>query len=147
MSFVRMFFQGTRLKPTVLAATVALIAALVGGNLGAQTTDDGIMLSKLKYCTGVMYSYDYWNHYWEGSYNRTNGNIGTVTTRTVQYIGNYGVTDHLDILFNVPYAYTAASMGVLHGQSGFQDFTLSAKYRAISLPVGESGALRAIAVV
>ena len=126
---------------------LALMVTLIGPNLRAQTIDDGIMLSKLKYCTGVLYSYDYWNHYWEGSNNRTNGNIGTVTTRTAQYIGVYGITDHLDLLIDVPYVYTAASMGVLHGQSGFQDFTLAVKYRAISLPVRGFGAVRAIAVV
>jgi hypothetical protein len=121
---------------------------LIGlSNLTAQTADDGIMLSKLKYCTGVFYSYDYWNDYWEGATSRTNGNIGTVTTRTIEYVGNYGVTDHLNILISVPHVSTSASMGVLHGQSGFQDFTLTGKYRVISVPVGAAGALRAIAVV
>jgi len=124
-----------------------MMISAAGASLKGQTADDGIMLSKLKYCTGVMYSYDYWDHYWEGSNNRSNGNLGTVTTRTIQYIGNYGVTDHLDLLINVPYVRTSTSMGVLHGQSGFQDFTLSAKYRALSVPVRDFGAVRAIAVI
>ena len=130
-----------------LVASLSLALLCATATAGAQTVDDGIMLSRLKYCTGVFYSYDYWNHYWEGSLNRVNGNIGTVTTRDIQYIGNYGITDRLDVLFNVPYIYTSASEGVLHSQRGFQDFTLAAKYKLLSVPIRNFGALRAIAVV
>ena len=130
-----------------VAALAMLWALGMMGAARAQTLDDGIMISKLKYCTGIFYSYDYWDHYWEGSLNRVNGNIGTITTRNVQYIGNYGVTDHLDLIVNVPYIYTAASKGVLHGQSGFQDLTLAAKVKAVSVPVKSWGAVRAFAVV
>jgi hypothetical protein len=131
----------------ITAAVFMVLVAAAGTSVSAQTFDDGIMLSKLKYCTGVFYSYDYWDHYWEGSTNRVNANIGTITTRSVQYIGNYGVTDHLDLLVNVPYVYTSASKGVLHGQSGFQDVTFGAKYKVISVPVREIGAIRAFAVL
>ena len=123
------------------------VLALCGSAVRAQTVEDGIMLSRLKYCTGVMYSYDYWNRYWEGSLNRVNGNIGTITTRTVEYVGNYGVTDKFDVLFTVPYVYTSASKGVLHGQSGYQDFQLAAKYKVASVNVGHMGAVRAFAVL
>ncbi len=132
---------------TQISAALLFVLALAQANLRAQTLDDGIMLSRLKYCTGIFYSYDYWDHYWEGSLNRVNGNIGTVTTRSVQYIGNYGVTDHLDLLVSVPYVYTHASKGVLHGQSGFQDVVLGAKYKLLSLPVRGWGAVRTFAVV
>jgi len=123
------------------------VLAVCGGAVRAQTAEDGIMLSRLKYCTGVMYSYDYWDHYWEGSLNRVNGNIGTITTRSASYIGNYGVTDKFDVLFSVPYMYTSASKGVLHGQSGWQDFQLAAKYKVVSVNVGHMGAVRAFAVL
>jgi hypothetical protein len=131
----------------LLALLGASLLLSFGDKGVAQTVDDGIMLSRLKYCTGVFFSYDYWTGYWEGSRNRTNGNIGTVTTRTIQYIGNYGVTDNLDLMFNVPYVYTSASAGVLHGQRGFQDFQLAAKYKLLSVPVRNFGALRVMAVL
>lgn len=124
-----------------------ILATLAGTRAGAQTLDDGIMLSKLKYCTGVFYSYDYWNHYWEGSLSRVNGNIGTITTRSVQYIGNYGLTDHLDLLVTVPYVYSRASSGVLHGQSGFQDVTFGAKLKTVSVPLRGYGAVRLFTVL
>jgi len=115
--------------------------------LFSQTIDDGIMLKKRAFCTGVLYTNDHWARYWEGALERTNGNIGTITTQTTQWAGNYGVTDKLDILASVPYVQTHASQGVLKGQSGLQDFTLAAKYKALSIPVKEFGALRAILVV
>lgn len=115
--------------------------------LRAQTMDDGIMLSRLKYCTGVFYTYETWDHYWEGANFRSNANIGAITTRTVSYVGNYGLTDHINLLVNVPYIWTSASRGVLHGQRGWQDATFAAKAKLLSVPIAKVGALRAIAVV
>jgi hypothetical protein len=129
-----------------LLIALALSSAASFSSLHAQTLDDGIMISKLKLCTGVFYDYDYWNRYWEGSLSRVNGNIGTITTRTVEYTGNYGVTDKLDVLYTIPYVYTTASQGVLHKQAGFQDLTLGLKAKAISIPVHDWGALRAFVV-
>lgn len=128
-------------------ALVGLALAAVAKPARGQTADDGIMLSRLKYCTGVFGTYDTWDHYWEGSTFRGNGNIGAITTRKVQYIGNYGVTNHVNVLFNVPYIWTSASQGVLHGQSGWQDFSVSVKAKVISVPIGDKGALRTMAVV
>jgi hypothetical protein len=122
------------------------LLGLLSPPLHAQTAEDGIMLAKKQLCTGVFFTYDYWDHYWEGTLNRTNGNLGTVTTRTAFWTGNYAVNNRLDVIATVPYVWTAASQGVLHPQRGFQDFTLAAKYKVISIPVKNFGALRAIAV-
>jgi hypothetical protein len=46
----------------------------------------------------------------------------------------------------VPYVWTNASQGVLHGIDGFQDLTLAAKWSVIERPAWD-GQLRAIAVV
>lgn len=124
-----------------------MLFAVAPSSLSAQTLDDGIMISKLKFCTGVFYHYDYWDHYWEGSRLRVNGNIGTITTRTVEYTGNYGVTDRLDVLFTIPFVYTNASRGVLHGQTALQDLSLGLKLKALSVPVSRFGAVRAFAVL
>lgn len=48
----------------------------------------------------------------------------------------------------VPYVWTSASQGVLHGIQGFQDITLAAKYNVLEKPsTANHGSLRAIAVV
>lgn len=140
-------------KPVHSARSIwsALIATLCLGigvaQLSAQTLDDGIMLSRQKYCTGVFYTYDTWDRYWEGSKFRSNANIGAVTTRTISYIGNYGLTNHVNLLVDVPYVSTSASQGVLHGQRGWQDVTFGAKAKLLSLPIKDKGALRTIAVL
>jgi hypothetical protein len=125
---------------------LALMLPLCAG-VRAQTVDDGIMMGKEKLCTGVLYTHDSWDHYWEGTLNRVNGNLGTVTTQTVLWAGNYGVTNRLNVIANVPYVFTNASQGVLHGQKGFQDFMLAAKYKVIQIPVKQFGSLRGIAVL
>ncbi len=130
-----------------LVLLAVMLTAASSSELHGQTTEDGIMLSKLKYCTGVFYTYDKWDHYWEGPLYRSNGNIGAITTRTISYIGNYGLTDHINLLITVPHVSTSASQGVLHGQSGWQDSSFAVKAKLASVPIGRMGALRAIAVV
>jgi hypothetical protein len=74
-----------------------------------------------------------------------NGNIGTISTKTNVWSANYGITDRLNVIANVPYVWTGASQGVLHGIQGFQDITLAAKYSFFEKPTNY-GSLRTIAV-
>jgi len=115
--------------------------------LGAQTIDDGIMLSQKQVLTGNFYSYDTWDEYWEGARKRTNGNIGTITTEVNTITANYGVFDRFNVIGMVPYVWTRASQGVLHGIDGFQDLTLAAKWNALEKPMTSYGTLRTIFVV
>jgi hypothetical protein len=112
----------------------------------AQTIDDGIMMGKGELQTGNHYSYDAWDQYWEGTLKRSNANIGTITTQANVWTANYGVHDRLNVIGMVPYVWTRASQGVLHGSSGFQDLTLAAKWSAIARAAWD-GQLRALAVL
>lgn len=125
----------------------ALLALLSCASLHAQTIDDGIMMSKKTLCTGIFYGHDSWTEYWEGDLKRQNGNIGTITTANVTWTGTYGITDRLNIIAMVPYVWTNASQGVLHGMSGFQDLEAAAKYNALETALTSRGTLRAIFVV
>ena len=69
------------------------------------------MMSKGDLCTGFLYGYDRWTDYWEGQLKRDNGNIGTITTQSVSWMGNYGITDRLNVIGMVPYVWTRASRG------------------------------------
>jgi len=133
-------------KQTLASICFALLVLLFRP-LHAQTIDDGIMLADKTLCAGALYTHDSWDHYWEGNLERVNGNIGTITTQSITMAANYGVTSWFDAIVNVPYIWTNASKGVLHGQAGFQDLTLAAKFKAISIPVKQFGALRGIAVL
>lgn len=115
--------------------------------LHAQTIDDGIMMARRSLQAGVIYTHDSWDEYWEGSLERVNGNIGTLTTEASTATAVYGLTDRLTLLGSVPYVWTNPSMGVLQGQQGVQDLTLAGKFSFFERSSASRGALRAIAVV
>jgi hypothetical protein len=127
--------------------TLLLFIASSAISLRAQTIEDGVMMPKGGLFAGDLYSHDSWDHYWEGDLKRDNGNIGRLTTRTNNWFGNYGVTDRLNVIGTLPYVWTRASQGVLHGMQGVQDITLAGKYSLLERPSSRVGLLRAIAVV
>ncbi len=131
--------------PTVcgLAAVSALAAA---APLGAQTLDDGFVLPRRVVRSTVEYGAERWDRYWEGTRLRDNGNIGTLTTRTVTWAGGYGVTDRLSVFAALPYVSTNASRGVLRGQRGAQDVTVAAKYQVLRARVAGRATVGALAV-
>ncbi|HEX2607994.1 MAG TPA: hypothetical protein VHK91_11465 [Flavisolibacter sp.] len=103
----------------------------------AQTDNDADMMAKGLFCAGPMYSYSSWDHYWEGKLNRTNENLGTVSTKTISVMGNYGISKKLNILFNVPYVQTKASAGTMAGLKGFQDLSLFLKWKPLKMDLGK----------
>ena len=123
-----------------------LLIALFTAALEAQTVDDGLLMPRGALGTGLLYAHDSWTQYWEGSVKRDNGNIGTLTTRSVSWVAGYGVTDRLSVIAMVPYVWTQATQGPLHGMHGLQDITLAAKYQLLSTPLTDRGTLRAMVV-
>jgi len=105
----------------------------------AQTIDDGFSVPAKTLYSSSLYTHDSWDHYWEGSLRRTNGNLGTVTTQNTTLFANYGITDRLSVMGTIPYIWTRASQGVLNGMQGWQDVTLAAKYRLITKHLGRAG--------
>jgi hypothetical protein len=61
-------------------------------------------------------------------------------------MGNYGVTDRLNVIAIVPYVKTKASQGVLHGMQGLQDLTVAAKYRLLQTDFTNRGTLHTLVV-
>lgn len=106
--------------------------------MNAQTDLDAIMMSKNNFCFGSIYQYSQWNQYWEGNFKRENLNLGTVNTKSASIMGNYGISDKLNVLFSIPYVSTEASAGTLKGQKGIQDLTLTMKYMPIEKNCGNS---------
>ena len=117
-------------------------ALLLGAAAGAaprahaQTLEDGLTVARHELRSSVNYATDRWGEYWEGTLRRSNDNIGTLTTRSVTVASMYGVTRNLMVVASLPYVWTEASGGVLHGMRGAQDLTLAAKYRVLRLPLG-----------
>ena len=105
--------------------------ALSINTVKAQTDQDAIMMNKNLFCTGLMYGTGSWNKYWEGTNKRENLNLGTVSSSSFSVMGNYGVKDNLNILFNAPYIVNKASAGVLHSIGGVQDLSAWVKWMPI----------------
>jgi hypothetical protein len=119
-----------------LLATASCVA-LLHAPASAQTDIDGIMMTKNNFCSGVMYSHSSWTNYWEGKMKRDNENLGRVSTQMIGVMGNYGISDKLNVLFSVPYVSTKASAGTLHGMKGVQDLSLFVKWMPIEVKVGK----------
>jgi hypothetical protein len=134
------------LKISAKQAKQLLLTVAFAGFLRGQTVDDGIIIPRHTLFTGDTWTYDTWNHYWEGHLYRTNGNLGTVTTQSNNWYADYGITNRLDFIANVPYVWTNASQGVLRGMEGFQDVTLAGKFVFLKRPFTSKGSLSAIAV-
>lgn len=117
--------------------SLMMLLFLLHPSAKAQTDLDAIMMAKQNFCVGAMYSYSSWKNYWEGTFKRNNQNLGTVSTKMYSLMGTYGVTDKLNVIFNVPYVQTHASEGTLHGMKGFQDLSLWLKYMPVEKEVGK----------
>ncbi len=111
----------------------------------AQTDIDGLMMEKNALCIGPMAGYSSWKNYWEGTLKRDNLNLGTVSATTYSVMGNYGITNKLNVMFGLPYVKTKASAGQLAGQKGIQDISLWVKWKAYIKKIG-SGRLSIFAI-
>ncbi len=96
--------------------------------VNAQTEQDAIMMNKNQLCFGAVYVYQNWDEYWEGKFKRSNENLGTVSTTSYNVMATYGLKNNLNVLLNVPYVKTKASMGTLHSMEGVQDASLWLKW-------------------
>lgn len=111
----------------------------------AQTDIDGIMMQKNFFCVGPTVGKSSWKNYWEGTFKRDNANLGKVSSTVAMIMGNYGVTDKLNLLFGLPYIKTKASAGQLAGQKGVQDLSLFVKWVAKEKMIGK-GNLKGILI-
>jgi hypothetical protein len=125
-------------KKTIFHLATALVLSLTASLAKGQTVDDAIMMGKKQWCNGLTYMHSSWNKYWEGTTKRTNQNLGTVTTQSLMLMSNYGITDKLNVILGVPYVWTDASAGTLHGLKGFQDISLDVKYEFYTTKIGKS---------
>ena len=124
----------------------AVLLALGAASLHAQTIDDGLMMPRKQLCTGFVYMHDSWDRYWEGPLERGNGNIGTLTTQSVSWMGTYGLTDRVNVIAMVPWVTTGASAGTLSGMDGLQDLTAAVKWNALNTALTSLGTLQVFLV-
>lgn len=117
--------------------------------LHAQTPTDAVMMKQRQSCFALNNDRGSFDQYWEGTYLRTNGTIGTVTRWAVQPMIATGIHDKLNLIIAVPYVECESSEpngGYLAGAKGFQDLNLVLKGEIINKPIG-MGKLAALAAV
>lgn len=117
------------MRVTLKILLVGIVFMLTFQNIQAQTEQDGIMMAKENWCTGFVYNYSSWNNYWEGTFKRSNANLGTVSTQSLAFMGAYGITGKLNVLYSLPYVHTHASAGTLHDMEGLQDASIWLKWQ------------------
>jgi hypothetical protein len=133
-------------KKTILHISLALTFSMVATVAIGQTADDAIMMGKKQWCNGLTYMYSSWKNYWEGTTKRDNKNLGTVSTQSVMFMSTYGITNKLNAIVSIPYVWTHASAGTLHGLKGFQDIEMNIKYEFFATKLGKEGNLSLFAV-
>jgi Putative MetA-pathway of phenol degradation len=101
--------------------------------LPAQSLADANYINSRGVCVGLLYSYDSWKQYWEGTLKRENLNLGSVSIQSIQLMGTYGLTDKLNIVVGMPYVWTKAGEGTLAGQKGLQDIMAGIKYKFFTM--------------
>lgn len=125
----------------LLIQRILSILLLLGGccmqQLYAQTDQDALMMNKNNLCIGPMYSHSSWKNYWEGTFKRNNDNLGTVTTQMVSIMGTYGISHRLNVMAGLPYVFTKASAGTLHGMHGLQDVSAWVKWMPVETSLGK----------
>jgi hypothetical protein len=110
---------------------IAIAFSLIVEAATAQTDIDGIMMGKKDLCIGPMFGHSSWKNYWEGTFKRNNANLGTVSSSTYSIMGNYGISDKLNVLFGLPYIASKATAGQLQKMQGLQDVSLWVKYMPV----------------
>ena len=122
-----------------IAAVIIMVSGLASPRfVSAQTDVDAIMMNKKQFCEGLTYDYSSWDHYWEGTFKRVNQNLGTVSMQGIMYMPNYGITNKLNIMASVPYMWTKATEGTLHGLRGIQDLSVTVKWKPITVSLGKN---------
>jgi hypothetical protein len=101
-----------------------------------QTPTDGLMMPKGEICIAVVYEDAYWDQYWEGTYLRTNGNIGTFNRKMLMPMIVGGITDKINVIVSLPFVKTLATGGQLTGVEGIQDFGISLKAQLVEKQMG-----------
>lgn len=125
---------------------IAIGGLMLFQKASAQTDVDAILMNKNQFCAGFIYNHSSWDNYWEGRLKRTNENLGTITTQSLMFMANYGITDNLNVMVGAPYVWTNASAGTLHSMKGIQDVSLNVKWRGYNHKFNEKSKLAAYLV-
>lgn len=113
----------------IMVCCVCLL--IISRGLMAQTPTDGFTMSKGEICLVTDYGQSSWKEYWEGTRLRENLNLGTFTSKMIMPMAGYGLTDKLNLFAGLPHISTSSTKGQMTGMEGWQDLSISAKYKLV----------------
>ncbi len=100
---------------------------------------DGYMRGKGNLTVALSYTHESYDHYYVGSQATQNPNLGTITTQSGSLFLAGGITNHLDVVANIPYIRASPSAGFWSTQSDFQDLSLFFRYLILKKEIGSLG--------
>jgi hypothetical protein len=101
----------------------------------SQTDIDGIMMEKNAFCIGPMFGIQQLEKLLGRNIKKRKFKSWNSFYQMFSVMGNYGISNKLNVLFGLPYVLTKASAGQLNGQEGVQDLSLWIKWKAYSKKV------------
>lgn len=85
---------------------------------------------------GVSYTFESYDEFWRGTTRVSNPGVGEVEIVSFTFWGQYGLTDGLALVVNLPYIDADSDGGGGFGQSDLQDFSALLRYRFVDVRGG-----------
>jgi hypothetical protein len=122
------------MKKIYLVASLLIMGFGLQGR--AQGLVDGFMKGEHKASFAVSYAQEAYDTYYAGTTETRNPNLGTISTKSLNLYGSYGLGYDLDLIVSVPYVRTEASAGYWQKQEGFQDLAAALRWEAYDYKIG-----------
>lgn len=117
-------------------AVFSLLVMGLAQHAAAQGLVDGFMKGQRKGSLAVTYSQESYDTYYVGTTETRNPNLGTITTKSLNLYGSYGLGYDLDLIVSAPYVRAEASAGYWQKQEGFQDISAALRWEAFDYKIG-----------
>ena len=114
---------------------ICILTLLVSVSAFAQTETDALFMGKKNLCSGIIYGHSTWNKYWEGTFLRSNANLGSINSNSVMAMVNYGIIRKLNLIASTSWIDNRATAGTLLGQQGVQDLNVYLKHELINTDI------------
>ncbi len=104
----------------------------------AQGLVDGFMRGQRKGSFAATYAQESFSQYYVGTTETRNPNLGTISAKSLNLYGSYGLGYDLDLIVSASYVRAEASAGYWQKQEGFQDISAALRWEAFDYKIGKA---------